>query len=146
MNNKVNKIIWVICILILLGVMGIPKLYQNYHSAPYYNSTDGTVILENEKIHLLNKYQKRQFTKIAKKAINQKDEPFNWQNCRINLRSVYKLSNKHEYKIIVEIQSSLNAKIIRSMIIKLNNRDLINPYDFSIREYSAEFSRMVKNK
>lgn len=146
MNNKVARIIWIICILIIMGVVGIPKLYQNYHSAPYYNSTNETIILENEKIHRLNKYQKRQFTKIAKKAINEKDEPFNWQNCRINLRSVYKLSNKHEYKIIVEIQSKFDVKIISSMIIKLNNCDLINPYDFSVKEYSSGFSRMVENK
>lgn len=73
MNNKVARIIWIICILIIMGVVGIPKLYQNYHSAPYYNSTNKTIILENEKIHRLNKYQKRQFTKIAKKAINEKD-------------------------------------------------------------------------
>lgn len=146
MNNKVARIIWIICILIIMGVVGIPKLYQNYHSAPYYNSTNETIILENEKIHRLNKYQKRQFTKIAKKAINEKDEPFNWQNCRINLRNVYKLSNKHEYKIIVEIQSKFDVKIISSMIIKLNNCDLINPYDFSVKEYSSGFSRMVKNK
>ncbi|GEO56968.1 hypothetical protein [Companilactobacillus bobalius] len=137
MNNKVARIIWIICILIIMGVVGIPKLYQNYHSAPYYNSTNKTIILENEKIHRLNKYQKRQFTKIAKKAINEKDEPFNWQNCRINLRNVCKLSNKHEYKIIVEIRSTLNVKIVNSMIIKLNNRDLINPYDFSVKEYSS---------
>lgn len=57
-----------------------------------------------------------------------------------------KLSNKHEYKIIVEIRSTLNVKIVNSMIIKLNNRDLINPYDFSVKEYSSGFSRMVKNK
>lgn len=146
MNNKVARIIWIICILIIMGGVGIPKLYQNYHSAPYYNSTNETIILENEKIHRLNKYQKRQFTKIAKKAINEKDEPFNWQNCRINLRNVYKLSNKHEYKIIVEIQSKFDVKIISSMIIKLNNCDLINPYDFSVKEYSSGFSRMVENK
>lgn len=48
-----------------------------------------------------------------------------------------KLSNKHEYKIIVEIRSTLNVKIVNSMIIKLNNRDLINPYDFSVKEYSS---------
>ncbi|CAJ2233090.1 hypothetical protein [Companilactobacillus paralimentarius] len=134
MNNKVTKIIWIICILIILGIIGIPMLYQNYHSAPYYDVTnEKTIILESEKVHRLNKYQKRQFTKIAKKAINQKGEPSNCQNCRINLRNVYKLGNKHEYKIIVEIKSNPNDEVVNSMVIRLNNRDLINPYDFSIK-------------
>lgn len=135
-KKKVTKIIWILCILIILGMLGIPKLYQDYHSAPYYGSNK-VVVLEDEKTHRLNKYQKRQFIKIAKKTINQEDEPFNWQNCRVSLRNVYKLNNKHEYKLIVEVQSSLKVRIVNSMTVKLNNRDLINPYDFSVEKYTS---------
>jgi hypothetical protein len=70
-KKKVTKIIWILCILIILGMLGIPKLYQNYHSAPYYGSNKA-VVLEDEKTHRLNKYQKRQFIKIAKKLLIKK--------------------------------------------------------------------------
>lgn len=134
-NNKVTKIIWIICILIILGIIGMPKLYQGYHSAPYYELSTKKIVLEGKNVHKLNPYQKKQFTKIAKRTIDQRNKPLNWQKYRINLLNVYKLNKKQEYKIVLVIEST--SQIRNTMIIKLHNRNLIDPYDFSIKSYSS---------
>lgn len=150
-KNKINIIIWVICELLLIGAFGIPKLYRSYHSAPYYNSTGRTIILENNKedTHKLNKYQKLQFTKIAKETIDQKDGPFNWKNYKIIYLDIYKLERQSEYALILKIKPKLKIKdstITSSMIVKLNHSNLINYYDISVIKYSSDFSSIFSKK
>jgi hypothetical protein len=144
-KDRITRIILIICGLIIIGIIGIPKLYQNYHSAPNYNATGRIIIFEDHKTktHKLNKYQKNQFLKIAKKAIDAKDGPFDWNNYRVVYLDVYKTQKKHEYALILKVKPRIkikNSEIKNSMVVKLNRRNLIDYYKTSIRRYSSEFS------
>lgn len=144
-KSRITRIIWIICGLIIIGIIGIPKLYQNYHSAPNYNATGRIIIFEDHKTntHKLNKYQKNQFLKIAKKTIDTKDGPFEWNNYQVVYLDVYKTQKKHEYALILKVKPKIkikNAEISNSMIVKLHQRNLIDYYKISIKRYASEFS------
>lgn len=143
-KNSITKIIWILCGLLIIGIIGIPKLYQNYHSAPNYNATDRIVVLEDHKTntHKLNQYQKNQFLKIAKKTIDTKDGPFDWNNYKVIYFDVYKTQKKHEYALILKLKPKMKIKdsqITNSMVVKLSKRNLIDYYNISIKKYSSGF-------
>jgi len=143
-KSRITKIIWLLCGLIILGTFGIPRLYKNYHSAPYYKVTGQTIIIENKKskVHKLNEYQKNQFLKIAKKTIDTKDGPFNWKNYTIESIDIYKTEKRFQYGLILKIKPNLNVKqssISCSMIVKLDDQNLMNYYNFFIKSYSSNF-------
>ncbi|KRO00759.1 hypothetical protein [Companilactobacillus kimchiensis] len=150
-KKRITAIIWVLCGLILIGVFGIPKMYQNYHSAPYYNVSGRTVILENSQTntHKLNKYQKGQFIKIAKKTIDSQDGPFKWNNYKVISLDIYKIAKKSEYALVLKVKPKIkvkNSTVTNSMIIKLHHRNLINYYDVSVQKYSSGFSNIFNIK
>lgn len=144
-KKRITRIIWIICGLIIIGIIGIPKLYQSYHSAPNYNATGRIIIFEDHKTntHKLNKYQRNQFLKIAKKTIDSKDGPFDWNNYRVVYLDVYKTQKEHEYALILKVKPKIkikNAEISNSMIVKLHQGNLIDYYKISIKKYASEFS------
>ncbi|WP_119326186.1 hypothetical protein [Companilactobacillus musae] len=150
-KNLITKIIWIICGLIILGIFGIPKIYQNYHSAPYYNASGQMIIIENKKTntHKLNKYQKRQFTKIAKSTIDKEDGPFKWNNYRVVSLDVYKTKKRAQYALVLKTKPKINLKnsqVTSSMIVELKHRNLIDYYDLSIKKYSSDFSNIFNSK
>ena len=148
-KKRIKRIIWILIALIVLGALGLPKMYQDYHSAPYYNTAGKTVILEKDhaETHRLNKYQKNQFTKIAKKTIDKKDGPFNWKDYEVISIDVSKVNKPSEYKLVLTVKPNSdvhNAKITTSMIVKLHHKNLMNYYDTSIVQYNSGFSNQLK--
>lgn len=150
-KNTITAIIWILCALLIIGAFGIPKLYQNYHSAPYYNVSDRIVILEEHKsqTHKLNEYQKRQFLKIARKTIDQKDGPFDWTNYQTVYLNIYKTNKPKQYALIYIIKPKIKGSkrvITSSMIVKLNHHNLIDYYDTTTQKYSSSFSAIFNSK
>lgn len=149
-KKLITRIIWILCILILIGIFGIPKMYQNYHSAPYYNTSGRTIVVESKKsnTHKLNKYQKQQFIKIAKSTIDEKDGPFKWNNYKVVSLDVYKTKQKAQYAIVLKTKPKLQVEdslVTSSMIIKLHHRNLIDYYNLSIKKYSSDFSNIFND-
>ncbi|CAJ1179983.1 hypothetical protein LCR01_18020 [Companilactobacillus crustorum] len=146
LKKHTTRAIWIACILILLLAFGIPQVYRNYHSAPYCYSSGSQITLENDDTHKLNKYQKQQFTKIAKMAVDQKDGPFNWKNYRKVSLDVYKMKKPSEYGLIYKIKPVIRSRqhtITTSIIVKLNNRNLKSYHKFTIKGYSSDFSNFL---
>ncbi|KRO00315.1 hypothetical protein [Companilactobacillus kimchiensis] len=149
-DDKVKKhttrAIWITCILILMMAFGIPQIYRNYHSAPYCYSSGSQITLESSKTHKLNKYQKQQFIKMARTAVDQKDGPFVWKNYQDVSISVYKMKKPSEYGLIYKIRPQIRTKddiITNSIIVKLADRDLKSYHKFSIKGYSSDFSNFL---
>jgi hypothetical protein len=149
-SEKVKKYttraIWITCILILLLAFGIPQMYRNYHSAPYCYSSGTQITLESKQVHKLNPYQKKQFTKMARLAIDQKDGPFVWKNYQNVSLSVYKMKKPSVYGIIYKVRPHIRTKkdvITNSMIVKLKDRDLKTYHKFAIMGYSSGFSNFL---
>lgn len=138
-----TRVIWIACILILMGAFGIPQMYRNYHSAPYCNSSGTQITLESANTHKLNKYQKKQFIKMARTAIDQKDGPFVWKNYQNVSIKIYKMKKPSEYGLIYKVRPLIRTKediITNSLILQLDSRDLRNYHKFSIKGYSSDFS------
>lgn len=145
-KKHTTRAIWLACILILLAAFAIPQMYRNYHSAPYCYSSGTKITLENSDTHKLNKYQKAQFTKMAKTAIDQKDGPFDWKNYQSVSLSVYKMKKPSEYGLIYKVKPTIRSKrdvITNSIIVKLADRDLKTYHKFSIKGYSSDFSNFL---
>jgi len=141
-KKRMTKVIWTLCALIILAVFGIPKLYSNYHAAPYYHISGQQITLESKNTHKLNKYQKQQFTKIAKNAVDKQSGPFVWENYRTVSLKVYKMKKPSEYGLIYQISPRManqNRTITSSVIVKLSHRDLKRYEDVSIKGYSSDF-------
>lgn len=145
-KKHTTRAIWVACVLILLGAFGIPQIYRNYHSAPYCYSSGTQITLEDSKTHKLNDYQKQQFTKMARYAIDQKDGPFVWKNYQNVSLYVYKMKKPSEYGLIYKVRPHIRTKkdiITNSIIVKLADRDLKSYHKFSIKGYSSDFSNFM---
>jgi len=145
-KKHTTRAIWIACILILLGVFAVPQIYRNYHSAPYCNSSGSQITLENSDTHKLNKFQKQQFTKMARHAIDQKDGPFDWQNYQDVSLKVYKMKKPSQYGLIYKIRPKIRTEhdvITNSIILKLSNRDLRNYHKVAIEGYSSDFSNFL---
>lgn len=145
-KNKINKIIWILCGLLIIGIIAIPKLYSNYHSAPNYNATGRIIIFEDHKTktHKLNKYQRNQFLKIAKNTIDFKDGPFEWNNYKVISFDVYKTQKKHQYALFLKVKPKMkirDSQISNSMVVELHRRNLVDYYHISIKKYSSDFSK-----
>jgi len=148
MTNKKTKkhftrFIWFICLLLIIAIFLVPKIYHNYYSAPYYNFSGQQITLENADTHKLNKYQKKQFIKIAKKTIDEKDGPFDWDNYQNISISIYKMKKPHEYGLIYKIKPEImtsKSTITNSIIIKLNHKDFRKNNNVSVKGYSSGFS------
>jgi len=148
LKKHTTRAIWIVCILILLGALGIPQLYRNYHSAPYCNSSGSQITIENQQTHKLNKYQKTQFIKLARTAIDQEDGPFDWHNYQNVSIYVYKMKQPSEYGLIYKVKPDIRSKkhiITNSIIVKLADRNLKTYRKFKIKEYSSEFSDFLSN-
>ena len=142
-KKHTTRAIWIACILILMLAFGIPQMYRNYHSAPYCYSSGSQITVENANTHKLNDYQKKQFIKIARSAIDQKDGPFDWDNYQNVSIDVYKMKPRSEYGLIYKVKPIIRTKkdtITNSIIVKLADRDLKEYHDFSIKGYSSQFS------
>jgi len=145
-NKHATRVIWIACILILLGAFGIPQLYRNYYSAPYCNSSGTQITLESANTHKLNKYQKKQFIKMARTAVDQKDGPFVWKNYQNVSINVYKMKKPAEYGLIYKVKPLIRTNrdvITNSIIVKLEHRDLKRYHQFSIKGYSSDFSNAL---
>ncbi|APU72143.1 hypothetical protein [Companilactobacillus crustorum] len=145
-KKHTTRAIWIACILILLGVFGIPQLYRNYHSAPYCYSSGNQITLESKDTHKLNDYQKKQFIKMARVAIDKKDGPFNWKNYQNVSINVYKMKKPSEYGLIYKIKPTIRSKkatITNSIIVKLDDRDVKSYHKFSIKGYASDFSSFL---
>lgn len=145
-KKHTTRAIWIACILILLGAFGIPQLYRNYHSAPYCYSSGSKITLESADTHKLNDYQKKQFIKMARTAIDKKDGPFDWDNYQNVSIHVYKMTKPSEYGLIYKIKPTIRSKeatITNSIIVKLDDRDLKSYHKFSIKGYSSDFSNFL---
>ncbi|HCD07162.1 MAG TPA: hypothetical protein DEQ50_02655 [Lactobacillus sp.] len=146
LKKHTTRAIWIACILILLLAFGIPQIYRNYHSAPYCYSSGSQITLENKNTHKLNKYQKQQFTKIAKLALDKEDGPFDWKNYHKVSLDVYKMKKTSEYGLIYKVRPIIRSKqhvITSSIIIKLKDRDLKSYHKFTIKGYSSDFSNFL---
>lgn len=147
-KKHTTRAIWIVCILILLGIFAIPQIYRNYHAAPYCNSSGMQITLENKDTHKLNDYQKKQFVKMARLAIDKKDGPFNWNNYQNVSIHVYKMKKQSEYGLIYKVKPTIRSKqhtITNSIIVKLANRNLKTYHKFSIKGYSSDFSNFMNN-
>lgn len=145
-KKHTTRAIWLACILILLAAFGIPQMYRNYHAAPYCYSSGSQITLESSDTHKLNKYQKAQFIKMARTAIDEKDGPFNWKNYQNVSISVYKMKKPSEYGLIYKVKPTIRSKkdvITNSIIVKLADRDLKTYHKFSIKGYSSDFSNFL---
>ena len=145
-KKHTTHIIWIICIVIVLGIFAVPQIYRNYHSAPYCNNSGSQITLEDSQTHKLNSYQKAQFIKLAKTAIDQKDGPFDWQNYQTVSLKVYKMKQRSEYGLIYKVKPTIRSKqhtITNSIIVKLSNRNLKSYKKFSIKGYSSDFSNFL---
>lgn len=143
-KKKITKIIWIICGLLLIGLIGIPKLYQNYHSAPYYDTTGHTIILVDKQTNKLNSYQKNQILKVAKKAVNTEDGSRNWKEYQIVSLAVSKTKKAAEYKLVLKAKLQHKSTVTAQMIVKLKQSNLLNYYNFSIKKYSSNFPQNQK--
>lgn len=149
MNKKhTTRLIWIICIVIVISIFLIPQIYRNHHSAPYCNSSGTQITLEDSHTHKLNDYQKQQFTQIAKKIVDQKDGPFDWNNFQKVSLSVYKLKKKSEYGLIYKIRPTITDQrtITNSVIIKLKNRNFKTKNNVTVIGYSSGFSNILSTK
>lgn len=144
-KKHMTRAIWIACIVILALAFGIPQMYRNYHSAPYCYSSGSQITLENTDTHKLNDYQKKQFIKMARTAIDQKDGPFDWDNYNNVSLDVYKMKKRSEYGLIYKVRPKLHSKrtITNSLILKLADRDLKTYHKFSIKGYSSGFSNFL---
>lgn len=142
MKKHTTRAIWITCVLILLLAFGIPQMYRNYHSAPYCNSSGTQITLESAETHKLNKYQKKQFLKMVRMAIDQKDGPFEWSNYKNVSLDVYKMKKRSQYGLIYKVKPKIHPKrtITNSVIVQLKNRDLKSYRKFEIKGYSSGFS------
>ena len=145
-KKHTTRAIWITCILILLGIFAIPQMYRNYHSAPYCNSSGSQITLENKDTHKLNKYQKKQFVKMARLAIDKEDGPFDWNNYQSVSINVYKMKKPSEYGLIYKVKPTIRSgqhTITNSIIVKLADRNLKTYHKFSIKGYSSDFSNFM---
>lgn len=123
----------------------IPQVHRSYYSAPYFYFSGKQIVLENDKTHHLNDYQKKQFTKLARRAIDQKDGPFDWDNYQTVSIDVYKMKNLHEYALIYRIKPCIrtnNHIINNTMVLTLKHRSLDKYKQFTINKYSSDFSNI----
>lgn len=140
-----DKVVLLICFILLLAAFIIPQVHRSYYSAPYFYFSDKQIVLESEKTHRLNPYQKKQFIKIAKTAIDQKDGPFDWDNYQTISINVYKMKGLHEYALIYRIKPHIrsdNHIITNSIILDLKYRSLDKYKHFTIKKYSSDFSNL----
>jgi hypothetical protein len=140
-----NRSILIACIVVLALAFLIPQIYRNGHSAPYCYSSGSQITLENNNTHKLNDYQKQQFTKMARLAIDKKDGPFDWKNYQTVSINVYKMKKPSTYGIIYKIKPVIHEEntITSSIIIKLSDRDLKSYHKFEIKKYSSGFSNFL---
>jgi len=138
--------IWFICLLLILAIFAVPKIYHNYYSAPYYTFSNQQITLENSDTHKLNKYQKQQFIKIAKNVIDKEDGPFDWDNYQFVSIDVYKMKKPFEYGLIYKIKPIIRTKkstVTNSIIIKMAHRDFKHHNNITIKGYSSDFSNFL---
>lgn len=137
-----NKSILITCIIVLVLAFLIPQIYRNNHSAPYCYSSGTKITLEDKTTHKLNDYQKKQFIKISRLAIDKKDGPFDWKNYQNVSISVYKMKKPSVYGIIYKIKPVIHKDniVTSSIIVRLSDRDLKSYHKFSIKGYSSDFS------
>ncbi|WP_119327168.1 hypothetical protein [Companilactobacillus musae] len=140
-----NRSIIIACIVVLALAFLIPQIYRNGHSAPYCYSSGTQITLESKNTHKLNDYQKKQFTKMARLAIDKKDGPFDWKNYQNVSISVYKMKKPSVYGIIYKIRPVIHQKniITSSIIVKLSDRDLKSYHKFETKDYSSDFSNFL---
>lgn len=133
------------CVVILALAFLIPQMYRNAHSAPYCYSSGTQITLQNKDTHKLNDYQKQQFTKMVRLAIDKNDGPFDWSKYKTVSMEVYKMKKPSVYGIIYKIRPRFHQEntITNSVIIKLSDRDLKSYHKFSIQGYSSDFSNYL---
>lgn len=137
------------CFVLLLAAFIVPQIHRNYYSAPYFYFSGKQIVLEDNKTKRLNDYQKKQFVKIARTAIDQKDGPFDWDNYQNVSINVYKMKELHEYALIYRIKPCIrtdNHIITNTIVLTLKHRNLDKYKQFKINKYSSDFSNVFVSK
>lgn len=146
-KKKILRLISAIFLILLIIIYIIPQMYRNYHSAPYCYSSGTQITLEDTNTHKLNKFQKQQFTKMAKKIIDSEDGPFDWNNYKKVSLSVYKMKKRSEYGLIYRIRPNIHERVItNSIIVKLKDRSLKDTPKVTVIDYSSDFSNILSVK
>jgi len=131
---------------LLLAAFIVPQVHRSYYSAPLFYFSGNQITLENNDTHRLNKYQKKQFIKMAQSAVDKRDGPFDWGNYQTVSIDVYRMKGNHEYALIYRIKPHILSDkyiITNSMVLKLKYRDLKEYQKFTIKKYYSDFSKFL---